>query len=163
MASLSDSLIKKLLNGRYIAALATQNGGGSIHVVAVWYVFDGACIYIGTSGESKKARNARANPNVSVMIDSRDVSASCGVTVIGTAEILTGDAAQQWVARIHQKYLSDAAHADPKVGPVFAAIDDVAIKVSPSSVISWDMRQVDEQFFGGTIGKNPSYLFPLEG
>ena len=162
MASLSDRLVKKLLNGRYIAALATRNADGSIHVVAVWYLFDGGSLYIGTAGRSRKARNAQSNPNVSVMIDSRDVAASCGVTVTGTAEILSGDSARPWVARIHQKYLSGEARADAKVGAVFAAMDDVVIKITPVKLISWDMRETDQQFFRGAIGKNPSYLLPLE-
>ena len=162
MASLSDSLVKKLLKGRYIAALATRNADGSIHVVAVWYLFDGGSLYIATAGQSRKARNAQSNPNVSVMIDSRDVAASCGATVTGKAEIVTGASARPWVARIHQKYLSDEARADAKVGAVFAAIDDVVIKITPVKLISWDMRETDQQFFQGAIGQNPSYLLPLE-
>ena len=162
MASLSDSLVRELLHGRYIAAFATRNGDGSIHMVAVWYFFDGVFVYIGTSGRSRKARNAQSNPNVSLMVDSRDVAASRGATLVGRAEILTGDSARQWVDRIHQKYLSEAARADAQVGPVFAAVDDVAIKITPTDVISWDMNQLDQQFFGGAIGKNPTYLLPLE-
>jgi len=162
MASLSDPLVQELLQGRYIAAFATRNGDGSIHMVAVWYFFDGASVYIGTSGRSRKARNARSNPNVSLMVDSRDVAASRGATLVGTAEMLTGSPARQWVALIHQKYLSEAARADAQVGPVFAAVDDVAIKIMPTEVISWDMHQVDRQFFGGAIEKNPAYLLPLE-
>jgi hypothetical protein len=36
MASVTDALVQKLLTGRYIASLATQNPDGSIHMVAVW-------------------------------------------------------------------------------------------------------------------------------
>src|ERR1700758_3439853 len=138
MASLSDALVRKLLEGRYIAAFASHNRDGSIHVVSVWYLFDGSSLYIATSDRSRKARNAQSNPKVSLMIDSRDVAASCGANVYGTAEILRGASSRQWVERIHRKYLSDAAIGDPKVGPVFAAVDDVVIKITPTHVISWD-------------------------
>jgi hypothetical protein len=47
------------------------------------------------------------------------------------------------------------------VGPVFAAWDDVTIQITVASVIAWDMRQADRQFFGGALGKNPGYLLPL--
>jgi general stress protein 26 len=161
MASLSDSLVRKLLEGRYIAAFASHNSNGSIHVVAVWYLFDGAALYVATSNRSRKARNAQSNAQVSLMIDSRDVAASCGVNVFGTAEILRGDLSKQWVERIHRKYLSDAAIKDPNVGPVFAAVDDVVIKITRASIISWDMRAIDQQYFGGSIEKNPGYLLPL--
>ena len=96
------------------------------------------------------------------MIDSRDPAASRGVTIAGTARLLTGAAASEWSDKVHRKYLSDAAMADPKVGPVFAAFDDVTIQVTPLSVITWDMREVDRQAFGGAFEKNPGYLLPLE-
>jgi hypothetical protein len=41
MASLSESLVRQLLDNRYIASLATHNSDRSIHMVAVWYLFDG--------------------------------------------------------------------------------------------------------------------------
>jgi len=162
MASLSDTLVRQLLDERYIASLATRNPDGSIHMVAVWYLFDGARIYVATSARSRKARNLQSNSNVSVMIDSRTGAASRGINVVGTAQIVTGDSSRQWNARLHRKYLSDAALADPRVGPVFASVDDVTIQITPTSVISWDMRQADRQFFGGAIENNPAYLLPLE-
>jgi len=161
MASLSDALVRQLLDGRYIASLATQNPDSSIHMVAVWYLFDGAHVYVATSARSRKARNLQSNSNVSVMIDSRDVAASRGINIAGTAQIATGDSSRQWNARLHRKYLSDAALADPRVGPVFAAADDVTIQITPTSVISWDLRQSDRHFLGGAIKNNPTYLLPL--
>jgi PPOX class probable F420-dependent enzyme len=162
MASLSDALVRHLLDGRFVASLATQNPNGSTHVVAVWYLFDGSHVYVATSARSRKARNLQSNSSVSIMVDSRDVTASCGVNITGTAQILTGESSQRWNARLHRKYLSDAALADPRVGPVFAAFDDLTIQITPDSVISWDMREADKQFFGGVIGSNPAYLLPLE-
>ena len=72
MASLSDSLVRRLLEGRYIASLATKNPDGSTHMVAVWYWFDGAHIYTATSMRTRKARNLQSAPQVSLVIDSRD-------------------------------------------------------------------------------------------
>ena len=162
MASLSDTLVRQLLDGRYIATFATKNPDRSIHMVAVWYWFDGANIFVATSSRSRKARNLQAKPNVSLMIDSRDVAASRGVTIAGTAQFLAGDASRQQNAKIHEKYLSPAAIADPRVGRVFAAWDDVTVQITPTSVITWDMRQADQQVFGGAMEKNPTYLLPLE-
>ena len=82
------------------------------------------------------------------MIDARDPAASYGITIAGTAQI-------------HRKYLSETALADASVGPVFAAWDDVTIQITPVSVIAWDMREADRQFFGGVLGGNPAYLLPL--
>ncbi len=162
MASLTDPLIRQLLDARHVASFATHNSDASIHMVAVWYWFDGADIFVATSSRSRKARNLQGNPRASLMIDARDPTASYGVTLAGTAHVLTGESSQQYNAEVHRKYLSEAALADPRVGPVFAAWDDVTIQLAPSSVIAWDMRQADQQAFGGTLQKNPLYLLPLE-
>lgn len=162
MASLSDPLVQDLLQGRYIASLATKNQDGSVHMVAVWFWFDGTHVYVATSTRTRKARNLQSDPKISLMIDSRDVAASCGINIAGTAQILTGPASRTWNERVHRKYLSETAMADPSVGAVFAAWDDTTIQITPTSVISWDMREADKQVFNGTFERNPSYLLPLE-
>jgi len=96
------------------------------------------------------------------MIDSRDKAASRGVTISGSAELLPTEAARKYNKHIHRKYLSEGALADARVGPVFAAWDDVAIRITPVSVIAWDLREADAQVFGGALKANPDYLLPLE-
>lgn len=162
MASLTDALVQQLLSGRYIASLATENGDGSIHMVAVWYWFDGAKVYVATSKRSRKARNLQARAKVSLMIDSRDPYASRGVTLAGTGQVLTGELSQQWNARIHRKYLSAEALADDRVGGGFAAMDDATLQIMPISLVAWDMRDADRQVFGGALERNPGYLLTLE-
>lgn len=162
MASLKDPLVQQLLNGRYIASLATQNPNGSIHMVAVWYWFDGSNIFVATASRSRKAQNMQSNSRATLMIDARDPQASFGTTISGTVQILQGGSSQKLNAEIHRKYLSAAAIADSRVGPVFAGWDDVTIQITPVSVISWDMREADAQVFGGSFKNNPSYLLALE-
>jgi PPOX class probable F420-dependent enzyme len=162
MASLSDALVRQLLEGRYIASFATENPDGSIHVVAVWYWFDGTRIYVATSTRTKKARNLQANPKASVMIDSRDPASSFGATIMGSAKTLTGEESRRKNEKVHAKYMSAAALSDPRVGPVFAGWDDVTVEITPVSVIIWDMRVADQQVFGGAFEKNPTYLLALE-
>ncbi len=162
MASLSDALVKELLCGRYIASFSSHNADGFIHVVAVWYCFDGANIYVATSTRTRKARNIEANSKVSLMIDSRDPAASRGVCIAGTARILTGESARNWNAKVHGKYLSPSALADEHIGPVFAAWDDITVQVTPTNVFAWDMREADKQIFSGAFEKHPGYLLPLE-
>ena len=162
MASLDDAIVRQLLEGRFIATLATRNPDNSIHMVAVWYWFDGTSVFVATSSRSRKARNLQASPKVSLMIDSRDPAASFGATIIGTARILSGDSSKKVNSQVHSKYLSEAALADSRVGPVFAAWDDITVQISPISVISWDMREADRQAFGGAFESNPTYLLPLK-
>lgn len=162
MASLSDELVRSLLEERHIASLATHNSDGSIHAVSVWYLFQENGIFVATSSRSRKARNLEVDTRVSLMIDSRDPAASYGANISGTAKLLTGDSSREANARIHRKYLSEAAIADSRVGPVFATWDDVTIRIRPETVISWDMRVADAQAFGAAFAANPSYMLPLK-
>ena len=162
MALLSDPLVQELLSGRYVASLATENPDESIHIVAVWYWFDGRNAYVATSRRSRKVRNLDSNPKVSLMIDSRDPAASRGISIAGTAQLLADQQSREWNAKIHRKYLSEAALADTRVGPVFAAWDDVTIQITPISVVAWDMREADRLAFGGALQSNPGYLRPVE-
>ena len=162
MASLTDPLIRQLLGGTYIATLATHNPDASIHIVAVWYWFDGADIFVATASNTRKARNLQANPHASLMVDSRDPAASFGVTIAGTAQILAGESSQKYNGNVHRKYLSQAALGDPRVGPVFTAWDNITIQLTPSSLFAWDLRQVDREAFGGALERNPAYLLPVE-
>ena len=112
--------------------------------------------------DAKESRVVDFPLGATLMIDSRDPLASFGATIIGTVKILQGSASQKLNAEMHRKYLSAAAIADPRVGPVFAGWDDVTIQITPVSVISWDMREADAQVFGGSFKNNPTYLLPLE-
>jgi hypothetical protein len=96
------------------------------------------------------------------MIDSRDPAASRGVTVSGPVRILTGDESRRRNAQIHRQYLSEAAIADSRIGPVFAQWDDVTLELRIEQVYAWDMREADRQAFGNAFRDNPGYLLPLE-
>ena len=100
-------------------------------MVAVWYFYDSESVYIATSSRSRKAQNLRDRSKVSLMIDSRDPAAQRGITITGTARLLTGAPSQDWNAKVHRKYLSAAALADAKVEPMFAQFDDVSIRIVP--------------------------------
>jgi PPOX class probable F420-dependent enzyme len=162
MTPMAGPLAAELLAGRYIASLATHNPDGSIHMVAVWFWHQHETIYIATSARTRKARNLKINPKVSLMIDSRDPAASRGITIVGTAQLVSGQRSRELNAKVHGKYLSAAALADPRIGPVFAAWDDVTIQLTPTSIISWDMRELDRQVFGGVFANDPGCLLPLQ-
>jgi PPOX class probable F420-dependent enzyme len=162
MASASDAMVQELLNGRYIATLATENPDGSIHMVAVWYLFEDGCLYVSTASDSKKARNVAERSKASLMIDARDPQASRGVTAMGTAELLRGEEAARCTEKVNRRYLSAAALADVRVGPVFQQWGDAAIRLRPARYVAWDMREADRQVFGGAMAANPGYLLPVE-
>lgn len=157
-----DSSLQEFLAGRHIGTVATENADGTIHMTAVWYVFEDGHFYIATSSKTRKARNLAARPRTSVMVDSRKPGKERGVTAFGRSALVSGRESQEINRRIHSRYLSSTALADPKVGPVFAGFDDVTIRIVPDSWISWDMAAVDAQVFAGRLGNTPGYMLPLD-
>ncbi len=157
-----DPAFQGLLNGRYIATLGTENADGSIHLTAVWYLFEAGSLYVATSSRTQKARNAAARPKASLMVDARKPGTERGLTAAGRVEVISGNHSQEINRRIHSRYLSPAALSDPQVGPVFASFDDVTLRLTPASWITWDMAVLDAQAFGGRLGKTPEYMLPLD-
>jgi Pyridoxamine 5'-phosphate oxidase len=152
---------EEILTGRCIASLGTENEDGSIHLTAVWYLFDGGCLYVATSSQTRKARNVAVRPKASLMVDIRKPGSERGLVAVCTAGVIAGESSKAINARIHARYMSEAALADPHVGGMMAAMDDITLKLTPTGWYAWDMRTLDEAVFGGAM-KTPGYLLPLD-
>jgi len=151
---------EEILNGRFIASFGTQNDDGSVHLTAVWYHFQDGCLHVATSSRSRKARNVIARPRASLMIDVREPGSERGVVAVCAVEVIAGESSNEVNSRIHGRYISEAALADPRVGGTLAAMDDITLKLTPTGWYSWDMRILDDALFGGAM-KTPGYLLPL--
>jgi hypothetical protein len=57
-------LVRELLERPLIAKLATHNYDGTIHLVAVWFRWDGKAMYIPMRGDQRKVRNVVADSRV---------------------------------------------------------------------------------------------------
>ncbi|HKM86470.1 MAG TPA: pyridoxamine 5'-phosphate oxidase family protein [Terriglobales bacterium] len=161
MQSTTPSGAEEILTGRFIASLGTENEDGSIHLTAVWYLFDGACFYVATSSRTRKARNAAARPKASLMVDIRKPASERGLVAVCTTDIIAGESSREINARIHGRYMSEAALADPRAGGTMAAMDDITLRLTPTRWYAWDMRTLDDAVFGGAM-RTPGYLLPLD-
>ena len=157
-----DPTFHGLLQGRYIATLGTENAERTIHLTAVWYLFEDGSLFIATSSKSRKAHNIAARPKASLMIDARRPGSERGVNAAGRAELISGSQSREINRRIHSRYMSAAAISDPRVGPVFESFDDVTIRLEPVSWTAWNMAVLDAQAFGGRLGGTPGYLLALD-
>ena len=157
-----DPKFQDLLRGRHIATLGTENENGSIHLTAVWYLFEDGNLFIATSSRTRKARNVAARAKASLMVDARKPGTERGVTAAGSVQLISGERSREINWRLHSRYLSAAAMADPHVGPVFAAFDDVTIQLRPLAWTTWDMAELDAQALGGRLGRTPEYTLPLD-
>ena len=162
MRTLEESHLQ-FLSGRRYATLATHNEDGSIHTTPVWYVFENGSFYVGSPSFSRKARNVLARPIATILIDTRKTGSERWVSGSGPAEILGGEQSREINARILRRYLTEEAMADARVGPAFAAVDDITIRLEPQSWRSWSASETDKQFFGGLLGSSPEKWFrPVE-
>jgi PPOX class probable F420-dependent enzyme len=156
--------MRAILEGRHYATLATQDPDGSVHLTPVWYLFEDDALFIECPSTSRKARNVAARPTASVVVDTRKPGSESWVSGSGRAELLHGETAKAINARILRRYLTREAIENPGIGPAFAAVDDVTIRVTPTRWRSWSAKSVDEQFFGGILGATPGKWFlPVDG
>jgi PPOX class probable F420-dependent enzyme len=137
--------VDEFLRGRRIACLATEEPDGSAYLTAVWFLWEDGVVYVGTSGTSRKARNAAARPRASVMIDSRGPGPQRGVAASGAATLLRGTDARAVNDRILERYLTPAGVAAPGVGQTITESDDVAIRIE---VGRWRTWSTSEDFDG---------------
>jgi hypothetical protein len=160
MAELNDDW-RSFLRGRRIATFATRNADDALHLTAVWYIFEDDAFYLAVSSRSQKWKNSIARPQVSIMVDSRIPAKERGLTAIGLAEPITGDESEDWNGKIHARYLAPDAILDPAVGGVYAAGDDVTIKIVVQKWLTWDIAEYDAKSLGGRLSSH-NYVFPLD-
>jgi PPOX class probable F420-dependent enzyme len=149
--------VDEFLRDRRIACLATEEPDGSAYLTAVWFLYEDGVVYVGTSGTSRKARNAAARPRAAVMIDSRGPGPQRGVAASGSATLLRGAEARAVNDRILERYLTAAGIAAPDVGQTITASDDVTIRIE---IGPWRTWSTSEDFDGRL--EAPGMALPLE-
>jgi PPOX class probable F420-dependent enzyme len=141
---LSDELAREVLDARLIAKLATLNPNGSIHLVGMWFVWDGEALLIPTSRGTRKAKNLERDPRATVMIDdSRGGFDLRGITLVGRVEIVRAPESLELNRRIHLKYVTERGL---ELEPVrrYLSTDDITLRFVPERVSSWDLRATDQ-------------------
>jgi nitroimidazol reductase NimA-like FMN-containing flavoprotein (pyridoxamine 5'-phosphate oxidase superfamily) len=158
MPALSDWM-QQTLEARHYATLATHNEDGSIHLTPVWYLFENGKFYVGSASSSRKARNVTARPNATLMVDIRQPGGERCVYASGHVETLRGNESREINSKILHRYLTEGAVKDSRIGPAFAAADDITICLIPERWRSWSLMEMDEQFFGGILTSTPEEWF----
>lgn len=142
--ALNTELVREILESRLIANLATTNLDGSIHVIPMWFVWDGDAVLIPTHEGTRKSRNLQRDPRATVMIDdSKGGFDLRGVTVVCDAEVVRAPTSLELNRRIHMKYVTDHGLELEAVSR-YLATDDVTLRLRPVKVSSWDLRNTDQ-------------------
>ena len=142
--ALADELAREILGARLIANLATFNSDGSIHLVAMWFLWDGEALLSPTHRGTRKARNLERDPHATVMIDdSKGGFDLRGVTLACEAEIVDLPASRELNRRVHLKYVTEAGLELDAVKR-YLATDDVTLRLRPTKISSWDLRNTEQ-------------------
>ena len=137
---LGDPLVRELLGKRLVGVLAMLEGDGTPHVVPLWFAEHQGELLFATSSRSRKVRNLGRDPRATFCLhDSRPGSEVCGASIRGHVEIVRAPAADELVALVHHRYLTDAGKGLPEVRE-FLAFDDVALVLRPERAWTWDER-----------------------
>ncbi len=140
-ATLSDPLVRELLEARLVGVLATLRADGTIDAVPMWYAAHEGSVILATSSRSRKVGNLEADPRATLVLhDSRPGYEVCGASIAGTVEIVRPPQAQALVDLVHERYLSSEASRDLTV-EAFLASDDVALRLTPTASVTWDERE----------------------
>lgn len=154
---------RALLEGRHYATLATRDPDGGAHLTPVWYLFQDEQIFVGAPSSSRKVRNVEARPMASLVVDVRIPGAERWVAGHGPVTLLRGEPSRAINAAILERYLTPEALRDPKVGPVFAAGDDVTLCIRPAGWRAWHSADLDRHVFGGLLSANrEKYFRPVD-
>ncbi len=134
---LAREWVQKLLAEPLLARLGTANPEtAQPHVTPVWFAWDGEALYISAFISTRKAREAVANPRISVLIDTDNPTRA--VLLEGVAEVLTGAGEvgrlSEW---IYARYVGEAeVKKDPYAGWARDPENRV-IKLKPERVFAW--------------------------
>jgi PPOX class probable F420-dependent enzyme len=141
---MSDDEITQFIERSRTATMATVSSAGRPHLVAMWYALLDGEIWFETKAKSQKAVNLRRDPTITVMIEDGDTYGTLrGVTIDGTAEIVTDDA-----ALLHRVGVSVwERYTGPYTDEVKPYVEQmmnnrIAVRVVPQRVRSWDHRKL---------------------
>lgn len=132
---LSEAELEGLLAAPEIGVLCTVDAGGKPEGSPIWYEASGGRVYVHVGRESKKARNVRGNPNVSLTVDTR-VAPYRGAVLRGTVRELPYDEAMGRRIAIH--YLGPDVAEGYLAAMASTSADTVLLELTVESRHTWD-------------------------
>ena len=132
VATLSDS-VRRLLEGRNFAHLATLMPDGSPQVTAVWIAYDGQHVLVNTAEGRQKPRNLRRDPRVAVSVVSQE-NPYAWAMIRGRAVELTREGADEHIDMLAKKYLGQDQYPFRQPGE-----QRLIVKIEPANVTTYGL------------------------
>lgn len=131
--------IEERLRDDLIIWLTTASPTGRPHTVPVWFWWDGEAITIFCEPETKKIRNLRQNPAVTLALETRNEGEEV-IVFEGEAELPASPASAMMTAGFDEKY----AHLFPAIDSSpekMAARYTQPVRFKPAKVIAWGIGE----------------------
>lgn len=121
--------IEDVLTKRLTATIGTLNEDGSIHLAYVIFLYENGRFYCETASLTRKARNVRARPTASFIVEGEAMTARKVMAENeGTARLIEGAEAFEVNRKLRGKYITDGAL--DRVDAAWNQFDDVAIEIT---------------------------------
>jgi PPOX class probable F420-dependent enzyme len=132
---LSEAEQAEFFNTHRKCSLATLDGDGYPHLVAMNYGVRGGAFYMTSYGKAQKVLNIRRNPKVALMMESGvSYGELKGVMVRGTCEVIEGEDAVREAWTI----ISRSGDTPRRRETNDSAPKRVVLKVTPEKTVTWD-------------------------
>ena len=144
--AMSKEEIESFLSVPRVARMATVNNGKP-HVVPVWYFYDGTNFVLTVTKDTKKVKNLKENPNVSIAIDVIEGEPGNSSFLNGKAVIIEDEAEikddvdQSVAIKMYERYAGKEALNKPMVQFSINLPRHILV-VKPVKILSWDISKI---------------------
>ena len=135
LPSMSKEELVSFFDKAQFARLGTLNEDGSIHIAPIFFKYHEGKILMASQEPSRKIRNIKRDPHVTVLIDTTEVPFK-GVLIYGTAELDYEDVVSKRVA-IFSRRLSQQ-EAETYATRLANKWRCVIIRITPVNIASFD-------------------------
>lgn len=135
LPAMTDNELVSFFEQAQFARLGTLNMDGSIHIAPIFFKYKNGQIIMATQGPSRKIRNIKRNPNVTVLIDKTEVPFK-GALIYGKAELDYEDVVTKRIG-IFERRLSQE-DAKMYATRLSAKWQCVIIRITPVHIASFD-------------------------
>lgn len=140
--AMTNEEIESLLRVTKVGRFCSLNKDGTIHAAPVWYGYDDGRIVILTPATSRKARNVKRNPNVTLLVDASEVGVwPKGVIVYGKAELSETNVEE--TASIWEKY-APKERTEKAARGLLSLTKWIKMTIRPNRLVSFDYTRDEE-------------------
>lgn len=137
-----ESQAQDLLQQPVLARLATASPKSlQPHVVPVWFMWDGSCIWISAFSSTRKVKELQANPNCAVLIEPKDPVDGMLQAVLfeGQAELVgePRSLVAEISGRIYARYVGEEGLKSAEIQSWMVDPENRLVKLKPTRRLIW--------------------------